>query len=453
MNKNKQISIGLMMMAASLGIPAYAQNDSLRTQAGDTIHLTLDQAIKVAMDQNPTIVVDSMEVQKTNYAQKENLGNLYPSLNLVGSYSHTIEKQKMQMMGKEFEVGSSENWAFGFQAGMPLINAPLWASLKLTEESINAKRESARQTKINMVSTITEAYYQLLNAKDSYKVLKESYSTANENLRITRKRFEQGMTSEYDTIQTSVQVKQIEPNMISAKNGIDLATLQLKILMGMPDQYPITVDGSLEDYEKTMFDDVKLSDIDTTLSDNSTVRQLEVNTRLLEKQLKMTKMQWYPTLSLSFMYEWMAMSDDLKMADYTWNPYSTVGITLNFPIFQGGKRYYKQKEDEVAYNEMKFTMDDTKRQLKLGLQANINSLRVAIQTIDATKAAVKSAEKGLEISKKRYEVGAGTTLELTNAQTSVTQAKLSYLQAIYNYITAKDAVDKVLGNAYKSYVQ
>ena len=67
MNKNKQISIGLMMMAASLGIPAYAQNDSLRTQAGDTIHLTLDQAIKVAMDQNPTIVVDSMEVQKTNY--------------------------------------------------------------------------------------------------------------------------------------------------------------------------------------------------------------------------------------------------------------------------------------------------------------------------------------------------------------------------------------------------
>ena len=129
------------------------------------------------MDQNPTIRVDSMEAAETNYAQKENLGNLYPSLKLQGSYSHTIEKQKMQMMGKEFEVGSSENWALDPKPVCLSSTLPC-GPLKLTEESINAKRESARQTKINMVSTITEAYYQLLNAKDSHKVLKESYSTA-----------------------------------------------------------------------------------------------------------------------------------------------------------------------------------------------------------------------------------------------------------------------------------
>lgn len=452
--RTKGILRGSLLLAglALMGEATAQKADTLQT-TNDSIRLTIDQAVKIAMDNNPTIVVDSMEVLRTNYAKKETLGSLYPSLSAVGSYTYTFKKQVMQMAGNSFEVGSTHGWVGGFQASMPLINVPLWRSISLTEESINAKRESARETKINMVSTITEAYYQLINAKDSYKVLQESFKTANENLRITREKFKNGLTSEYDTIQTSVQVKQIEPSMISAKNGIELATLQLKILMGIPDDYPVTTDGTLEDYEKDMFTEVNMSDIDTTLSDNPTVRQLEVNTRLLEKQLRMTKGQWYPTLSLSAAYEWLANEEDWKFSNYTWNPYGQVGISLSFPIFQGFSRKYKQKEAQVQYDEMKYTLDNTKRQLKLGMQSSMNSLKVAIQTIDANKAAVKSAEKGLAIAQKRYQIGAGTTLELTTSQNSLTTAKLSYLQAIYDYIVAKDALDKTLGNAYNNYVQ
>lgn len=443
----KQGAVALMSLLSVC--PAVAQEQL--TTKGDTIHLTLDQAIKVALDQNPTVVVDSMEVQRTNYAKKETLGSLYPSLSFVGSYTYSIKKQVMSMAGQTIEVGSDHSTTVGFSASMPLINVPLWKSIKLTDENINAKREEARETKINMVSTITEAYYQLLNAKDSYKVLESSYNTAKENLRITRARFKNGMTSEYDTIQADVQVKSIEPSMIATKRGIELATLNLKIQMGMPDDYPITVDGSLQDYERKMFDDINLNQIDTTLSDNPTMRQLDVTTRLLEKQLEVTKAQWYPTLSLSACYDWITMGSNFPGDE--WNPYSTVGLSLNFPLFQGGSRYYKQKEAELQYNEMKFTKEDTKRKLKLSLQSSLNSLKVAIETINSTKASVESAKKGLAISQKRYEVGSGTTLELTTSQNALTNAQLSYLQAIYDYIVAKDEVDKVLGNAYTNYVQ
>lgn len=439
-----------LALAGMLSMSNAVCQEKLQT-TGDTIHLTLDQAIRVALDKNPTVVVDSMEVLRTNYAKKETLGNLYPQIGFNGSYTYYIKKQTMSLMGQTMEIGTNHTASVGFNAGMPLINVPLWKSIKLTEESINSKRETARQTKINMVSTITEAYYQLLNAKDSYKVLQAGWNTANENLRIARERFKNGMGSEYDTIQADVQVKSIEPNLIATKRGIELATLNLKIQMGMPDEYPITVDGSLVDYERDMFNDIKLNDIDTTLSSNPVMRQLDVTERLLAKQLAVTKAQWYPTLSLSAMYNWVIMGDELKGQD--WNPYSTVGLTLNFPIFQGGTRYYKQKQAELQFDEMKFTKEDTKRKLKLGLQNSLNSLGVAIETINSTKANVASAQKGLDISKKRYEVGSGTTLELTSSETALTNAQLRYLQAIYDYIVAKNQVDEVLGNAYNEYVK
>ncbi len=452
MNK-KQIFSTALFAASLLSANGVMAQERLTRGEGDTIHLTLDQAIRVALDQNPTVVVDSMEVLRTNYVKKQTLANLYPSVSFDGSLSHTIKKQTISMMGQTIEMGSSNNVSFGFNAGMPLINVPLWKSIKLTEETILQKREEARETKINMVSTITEAYYALLNAKDSYKVLLSSWDVAKENLRITRKRFETGLTSEYDTIQASVQVKSIEPSMIAAKRGIDLATQQLKILMGVPDNYPITVDGSLADYEANMFNDIQLSDLDTTLNDNPALRQIDAATRLLKRQLEVTKAQWYPTLSLSAMYNWIGMSEDLGDVTSDMKPYSTVGVSLSFPLFKGLGRYYKQKEAEVQYNEMKFTREDTKRQLKLGLQSSINNLGVAIETINSTKANVASAQKGLEISQKRYEVGAGTTLELTSSQNALTSARLRYLQAIYDYIVAKDQVDKMLGNAYNQFIQ
>lgn len=168
MRKRSIAKQGAVALLSLLSFGSVEAQEHLTT-IGDTIHLTLDQAIRIALDQNPTVVVDSMEVERTTYAKKETLGNLYPQLNFAGSYTYTIEKQSMSMGSMTMRVGSLHNFSVGFNAGMPLINVPLWKSIKLTEENINAKREAARQTKINMVSTITEAYYQLLNAKDSYR--------------------------------------------------------------------------------------------------------------------------------------------------------------------------------------------------------------------------------------------------------------------------------------------
>ena len=483
----KNLFKGVLIAALAVLTPVnVCGQDSLsKPQSQNTLNLDLDQAIRIALSKNPTIKVADMEIERANYAKKEVIGNLFPSIGSSASYQRTIAKQVMaglnpsiftagitQMLlpiyealgipppttesggrSEPLKIGTDNTWTAGFNGGMPLINVPLWQSIKLTAEAVNEKVETARASKIDMVAAVTDAYYGILNAQDSYNVLLKSFNTANENFRISKTRFEQGLASEYDMIQAEVQVKNMLPTLLAVQNGIELAKLQLKVLMGVPSGYPVAVAGTLADYERDMFEIVSISDIDTTLSDNSTIRRLEVATKLLERQLKLQKAQWYPTLSLSAVYQWTSLNNDFHFSEYQIFPYSVAGVTLSFPIFQGGSRYYRQQQAKIAYNEMSYTMENARQQLGMQLQASIDQIRVSVEQIGSTKDAVALAEKGMTISQKRFEVGAGSSLELISSENALTQARLNYYQSIYSYILAKNALDKVLGNAYNVYIK
>ncbi|MBO5799365.1 MAG: TolC family protein [Paludibacteraceae bacterium] len=419
----------------------------------DTLDLSLQQAIEVAMNENPTVKVNEMEITKANYARRESRAGLFPNIGASGSYTRNVKKQVMSFAGQNMEIGTDNQWSAGFNAGMPLVNVTLWKSIQLSDAAVDAKVQAALSSKISLVSQVIAGYYQILNAQDSYEVLKKSYNLAVENYDIAKKRYNQGMASEYDALQAEVQVKNLKPTLLSTENAIELLKLQLKVLMGVPSSQPIKVQGSLADYEQDMFEVADVTDMDSALMDNPTLKELEISTNLLEKQLELQKAQWYPTLSLSFVYQWISQNDNFKMADYEWNPYSTLGLTLSIPIFQGGARYYKQKQAQIAYDEMQYTVEDVRYKLGMQVQSAIDNIRVAVEKIEATKDAKESAEKGLRISQKRYEVGAGSFLELTSSDNANTQAQHAYFQAIYDYIVAKNSLDEVLGNAYNEYIK
>ncbi|MCQ2193415.1 MAG: TolC family protein [Paludibacteraceae bacterium] len=430
---------------------AFGQDSLAVSTSQDTLNLDLNQAITIALDQNPTIKVAGMEIEKANYAKKESVANLFPSISASATYQRTIEKQTMSMMGQSLKIGNDNTFATGFSAQMPLINVPLWQSIKLTSEAVMEKVERARSSKISQVASVINAYYAILNAQDSYDVLQKSFNTANENLRITKKRFENGSTSEYDVIQAEVQVRNIQPTLMSCKNGIELAKIQLKVLTNLPADLPIKVQGKLSDYVNDEYRGMMMEEVDSTLANNPNMRLLDVSTTLLERQLKLQKANWYPTLGAQFSYQWVSLNDDENM-NFDWNPNSTLSIALSWTLFQGGSRYYKQKQARIALDEMEFTKEDTRRKLAMQLESCIDNLNVAAENIRSTKEGMELAEKGLKITQKRYEVGAGSSLELTSAENSLTQSSLAYYQAIYNYIIAKNGVDEVVGNAYEQYI-
>lgn len=226
-----------VFIAASFFIP-------LSIQAQDTLRIDLAQALEIALSENPTIKVANQEIEKKRYAHKGTLASLFPQINYSADYSRTLKKQVMYMdfdmgdmggmggeategisqadMDKGFEVGRSNNWSTGINASMPLINASLWKSLRISATDVELAVEQARSSKLSMINQVKKGFYAVLLAHDSYVVFKQSYDNAMENYLDIKRKYEQGTVAEYDLIRADVTVKNTETQPAASRERIGI---------------------------------------------------------------------------------------------------------------------------------------------------------------------------------------------------------------------------------------
>ena len=199
------------------------------TSAGSTpLMLTLDQALEIALSESNTIKIADMTVEKTGYARKGSYAALYPNISANGSYQRTLKKQVMVMdMGgqaMEIKVGRDNSINATATANMPLVNAQLWESLKLSGMEVELAVEQARSSKISMIKQVKQAFYAVLLAQKSLTVINEVYENAQRNYEKTEQRFSVGKASEVERLRAQVTMMNAEPNVSSAENAVLLAT-------------------------------------------------------------------------------------------------------------------------------------------------------------------------------------------------------------------------------------
>lgn len=422
---------------------------SIRAQeVKDTLQLTLDKALEIALSENPTMKVAGQEIQLKREAKREAYGGLFPEVALTGSYSRTLKKQTMVMdFGGEsqtIQVGSDNSYQGGVNVSLPVFAPALYKSINLTQADVDLAVEKARSSKLDLVNQVTKAYYQLLLAQDSYAVLQQSYAQAEATFNVVKAKYEQGTVSEYDKIRADVQVRSLKPSVVSARNGVNLARLQLQVLMGMDTDLIVAIAGNLNDYETMMFA-TQLSDIQLNLVNNSDLKQLDLNAGLLQKSLAVQRTNFMPTLSASFNYSYTSLNNDFKMSHYKWFPYSTVGLNLSIPLFKASN-FTKVKQTKIQMLQLNENRINTHRQLTMQATSYLDNMTASTEQVVSNKEGIIEAEKGQLIAQKRYEVGKGTILEVNDSEVALTQARLTYNQSIYDYLVAKTDLEKVLGN-------
>ena len=413
-------------------------------KAQEVLKVTLQEAIQIALSENPTIKVADQEIQLKKEANREVIYGLLPEVSLVGSFSHTIEKQSFAIMGEVMRVGTLNNASGGLTASLPVFVPALYQSMKLTKTDVQLAMEKARSSRLDMVNQVTKAFYQLLLAQDSYVVLQKSYKQSEDNYNVVNAKFDQGSVSEYDKISAEVQMRSLKPTLVSAGNGVNLAMLQLKVLLGMESDMPVAVVGNLKDYEMAMFSRQAQPQAKDIVGGNTTLRQLDMNYEMLQRNLKLKYTNFMPTLALSFQYMYTTLGNDWKFGNYDWNPYSTLGLSLSIPLFKGGS-FSQVKQAKLQIKQLDQTRINTERQLKMQAQSYLNNMAASTEQVVSNKEAVLQAEKGRTIAEKRYEVGRGTILELNSSEVALTQAKLTYNQSIFDYLVAKADLDLVMG--------
>lgn len=414
----------------------------------DTLRLTLDQALSIALSENPTIRIADQEITKQEYAKKGTYASLFPQIDFSGAYQRTVEKQTMYMDGVEgmtggLKVGRDNLYSAGFTANMPLISAPLWQSLKISGYDVELSVEKARSSRVDMVDQVNSAFYTVLLAHDALNVYRQAYDNAVYNYNEIERKYQQGLLAEYDLIRANVNVKNAEPNMYDAENSIILARWQLKALLGLDLESNVECVGSLSDFENNLIGDYL--NINMSLDNNSMLRQLDIQQQQLQTTKKMQIAQYYPSLGLQFDYQWISMNNNFKFKDYNWDPYSVVSVSLTIPIFSGGKRYADVKKTQISIRQLQDQRLDTERMLNVAAKQYNDQMKTCIKQYQAASAGVEEAEKSYKITMKRYETGEGTMLEINDAQLSLTQSQLNLNQSIYNYLVAKSGLEKTLG--------
>ena len=478
MDRNKLVSRVAALLALSLWpaiLPA-------QTQPTQTLALDLKTAIGIALNENPTIKVADMEIEKKDYSKKETIAGLFPRIDGSASYSRTIEKQTMYMDTEAFDmsamfapiyntigqlhpefqvpqlgggssssgetgmkVGTDNTYSVGLSTSLPIIAPQLWKSVQLSSADIEQAVESARSSRLSMVNQVEKAYYNLLLAQNSYEVIKMSYDNAVLNARDYKHKFEQGTASEYDVLRADVQVRNLEPTLLQTENSVKLSKLQLKVLMGVDMALEITPTDRLEDYEASMYEETM--NIDTSLEQNTDLRQLDLQTAYLKKAVDVQRMAWFPTLSATANYNWISMSDGGMFSDFRWSPYSSIGLSLSLPIFQGGARHFRIKQAKSNVLQLGLQRDNLLNTLSMQVQMSMDNIQKSVKQIASNKEGVRQAEKAYAIMQKSFEIGSATFIELNDADLALTNSRLSYNQAIYDFLAAKSDLQLLLGNA------
>ncbi|MCD8186544.1 MAG: TolC family protein [Rikenellaceae bacterium] len=433
----------------------------LRAQeASITLPITLEQAIQIGLNENPTVVIADQEIRRMEYAKKEAQGNLLPNISGTGSFTHNIQKQKMFMGGGGFdmtsmigplfdyyfqnipeqwlpsgplessdgsgssvmEVGLRNSVAGGFNLTLPIYMPTIYKNIKLTEQQILNAVESVRQNKITLANQIKKSYYGILLAESSLEVLQRNIEYAQIVVNDTHNQFEQGIVSEYDLITAEVQLSNLTPTLIQTENTIRVARLTLNMLLSLPLDTQLALQEDLYDFKTG--DGSHFGRLD--LTDNADLRLLDIQGELLQTQLELQRATRQPSLSGIANYTVMSQSENLKINNYRWLGSSYVGLQLNVPIFAGFTNKNKERQIKVNLKQLELQRDYQEQALSVEAETALNNMDNARKQMIANEATKQQTQKGYDISKTRYDVGAGTIVEVNSAQMALLQADLNY---------------------------
>ncbi|MCH5225487.1 MAG: TolC family protein [Muribaculaceae bacterium] len=411
------------------------------------VTMSREECIQIALKDNPTVKIADWEVKKVDYAKKETLASIFPSIDFSGAYQRSIELQTIRMdfggESQSLKMGSDNTWNLGFSASLPLIAPTLWKAISISDTQILASLEESRASRLNLVNEINKAYYALMLAVASKKVVQQNYDVALFNADLYKKQYENGTASEYDVLRTSVQVKNIEPELLQSDIALRQCQLQLKVLMGITTDLVILPDLTLNDMSQDMFSYPEASG--TSLQDNTSLRSLEIQKKMLTQNVALKKFAWIPTLGASYNLSWTSLSNGSPFRNQQFNPYSFVGLALSVPIFSGGSKLYGLKQAQVQLKEIEIQKDYLINSLNMQVELAIDNINREAAQISSSRESVAQAKKAYDIMQKSFEIGAASYLELRDAELANTASQLSYLQAIYNYLVSTSELDLLLG--------
>jgi outer membrane protein TolC len=294
-------------------------------------------------------------------------------------------------------------------------------------------QKNVEVTEENIKANVYKIYYQLSAGKNQLNIIDANAARLQKLADDTRKLYDNGFAERLDIDKVTVQLTNLQTERQRVINQIENGYLGLKYLMGMPVKDTLILTDSVSAAE------IRNGVLDATLynySDRVEYQYAELGKKLGEYNVRRYKLSYFPTVALASNYSRLRQADKFGFGG-DWFPASQIGLRVSVPIFDGFARAARVQKARLQLEQSVNQIEDLKQTIDRDVQQAINDYSSALATLDNQQRNMELAEKVYNQTKKKYEIGTGSTTEINNADAELRIAQTNYINALYDAIIAK----------------
>jgi len=410
----------------------------------DTISLNLNSALQYALKNNTNIVIAKNKVYRSEFGLKEAKGEKFPKLFFNANYNRNISLPVIFFSENNvpIKLGSENDFSTSLTMNMPLFSKHNFYTENLAHNTAKLQNEIYSGTKQSIINATKKAYFNYLVIQEISKVQKSRLKNAEEIENDIQKRVQKGTLTDFDLLTAKVQVATAKNNLLEAQNNSVLSSNQLKLLLGLDREIRLKLTEQIEITK----DELSINELKGELfENNSIIKQLNIDMKISEDQLKLTQAAYFPTLHILGSYNYQAQASDFNFSNYNWFKTSLIGLQLQYSIFNGNVTKNKIQQAEILKKNAEEEKNYKQSEFQLNLYELFSKLNFSKQKVEVQNENMNLTSEALSLAKKRYKLGVGTFLEVNDAELSHTQARLNWLQAILSYKLAYYDYQLIIG--------
>lgn len=428
----KKLRLKKMALAIALGVMSL----TFSAEAAPEIDLDLDETIQRALANNRVIKQSIASRESAYWTFRQARRQTAPTISLGANWG--------------FGGGAANSSSYGDNhrrfSETASVTLPLDISGTYKENRIYARYginaadldlENALQT-VRQQATVY--YFNILQCRNLIKVAEDNVRTLQEHLKNVNAQFRAGTVAKADILSTEVRLAEAQQSLVNAQNDYDIAVATLDNYILLP------ADTIINPQDTLTYTPYNLN-LETctayALDNRPDAAAADYAVKRAEVNIRSAKSGYKPTLNASASVGTASNHFPLKpnAEGESW----TIGLSASWNVFDGGITEAQVRQAEAALINAQETAAATRETIQLDVQSALLTLRAAEKNIETTQIAIKSAEEDYHIAQVRYAAGVGTNLDVMDASDKLNQAKTNYYTALYNYNTAKAALDKAMG--------
>ncbi len=409
----------------------------MSASAGAQLTLSHDECIQMALAASEDVRIAGNEQQQSKLDLEVANTNRLPRLS--GSANGFYMAPNMGMNGMDFVMHGA--WSAGLTLTQPIwAGGKITAGIALAKIGREAKAEQAKMAKLDVITDADNAYWTYIALLEKEKMLQSLISFVEEAYSQVQASVSAGMSTRADQLRLEAKRSDVNYQMEKVRNGLDMCRMGLCRIIGVDFDTQIVPADTLVVVKNPI--DLIAKDGGVSLRPEYKLLQSQVSAS--EKQIKLVRGDYMPTVALSGMYNWYGnmklkgMASD-GMGGYV--PYTTklndnfglLALSVNIPLVNWGEGYKKVKQKKIALENSRLELEKNTKMLDLQLRNARMNLTSAYTQIGTAEQGEAEATEALRVMQDRFDVGMCTVTDLLEAQSQWHTARSNTIEARTQY--------------------